>query len=279
MMTNAEALRAAAERLAAVSDTARLDAELLLAHALGCTRSDLLLRHMPEPAPAAFSALVERRLGHEPVAYITGVQEFFGRPFAVAPGVLIPRADSETVVEAALAACPALASGPARVLDCGVGPGTLLLTVLAECPLAQGVGIDRSAEALAIAARNAQALGLADRAGLHQRDWTLPGWRDGLGLFDLVLANPPYVEQAAQLDPQVRQWEPAGALFAGPDGLDDYRLLVPQLPALLAPGGVAVVEIGATQGPAVTALAEAASLSVQLHRDLGGRPRALIVRF
>lgn len=274
-MTNAEALRAAAERLAGVTDTARLDAELLLAHALGCTRSELLLRHMRDPVPAAFAAMVERRLAHEPVAYITGMQDFFGRPFAVAPGVLIPRADSETVVEAALAACPA----PVRVLDCGTGPGTLLLTVLAERPAAQGWGIDRSAEALAIAAANAQALGLADRAMLVQRDWTLPGWRDGLGQFDLVLANPPYVEQAADLDPQVRQWEPAGALFAGADGLDDYRLLVPQLPALLAPGGVAVVEIGATQGPAVSALAQGHGLSVQLHHDLGGRPRALVVRF
>lgn len=278
-MTNAEALRAAADRLAAVSDTARLDAELLLAHALGCSRSELLLRYMQQPVPAAYIALVERRLAHEPVAYITGVQEFFGRPFAVAPGVLIPRADSETVVEAALAACPVPTSVPARVLDCGVGPGTLLLTVLAECPAAHGVGIDRSGEALAIAASNAQALGLADRANLRQRDWTVPDWLDGLGLFDLVLANPPYVEQAAELDPQVSQWEPAGALFAGADGLDDYRLLVPQLPALLAPGGMAVLEIGATQGPAVSALAQAQGLTVALHRDLGGRPRALVVRF
>lgn len=278
-MTNAEALRAAAGRLAAVSDTARLDAELLLAHALGCSRSDLLLRHMPEPAPAAFAALVERRMAHEPVAYITGTQEFFGRAFVVAPGVLIPRADSETVVEAALAACPSPASVPARVLDCGVGPGTLLLTVLGECPAAHGVGIDRSGEALAIAARNVQALGLAERAELHQRDWTVPGWSDGLGRFDLVLANPPYVEQAADLDPQVRQWEPAGALFAGADGLDDYRLLVPHLPALLAPGGTAVVEIGATQAPAVAALAQAQGLAATLHHDLGGRPRALVLRF
>lgn len=274
-MTNAEALRAAADRLAAVSDTARLDAELLLAHVLGCSRSDLLLRHLLEPVPTAYTALVERRLAHEPVAYITGVQEFFGRPFAVAPGVLIPRADSETVVEAALAACPA----PARVLDCGVGPGTLLLTVLAECPAAHGVGIDRSGEALAIAASNTRAMGLADRADLRQRDWTVPGWHEGLGLFDLVLANPPYVEHAAELDAQVSQWEPAGALFAGADGLDDYRLLVPQLPALLAPGGVAVLEIGATQGPAVSALAQAQGLAVSLHCDLGGRPRALVVRF
>jgi len=270
-----QALRAAAERLAGVSDTARLDAELLMAHALGCTRSDLLLRHLPDPAPAAFDPLVERRLAHEPVAYITGAQDFFGRPFAVAPGVLIPRADSESVVEAALAAVPA----PSRVLDCGVGPGTLLLTVLAECGAATGVGIDRSAEALAIAHGNAGALGLADRARLELRDWTAPDWKEGLGRFDLVLSNPPYVETGAVLDPQVGQWEPAGALFAGPDGLDDYRLLIPQLPDLLAEGGVAVLEIGATQADAVGAMACEIGFAVTIDQDLGNRPRALALRF
>ncbi|MEO0033940.1 MAG: hypothetical protein RLZZ08_15 [Pseudomonadota bacterium] len=273
--TVADALRAAADRLAAATDTARLDAELLMAHALGCTRSDLLLRHMRAAAPGAFAALVERRLAHEPVAYITGAQEFFGREFAVAPGVLIPRADSETLVVAALDTVPS----HGRVLDCGVGPGTLLLTVLAEMPTATGVGIDRSGEALAIARANTAGLGLADRAGLLERDWSVAGWADGLGLFDLVLANPPYVETSALLDPQVRGWEPAGALFAGPDGLDDYRLLIPQLPGLLAPGGAAVVEIGATQAEAVSAIAQGVGFAAHLCRDLGGRPRALILRF
>lgn len=268
------AIRTAGSRLVAVTDTARLDAELLMAHALGCTRSDLLLRHMQDEAPASFSGLVDRRMKHEPVAYITGTQEFFGLEFAVAPGVLIPRADSETIVEAALDACPA----PARVLDCGTGPGTLLLAVLAQRPDAQGVGIDRSAEALAIAAINADRLDLAARATLMRRDWSAEGWSDGLGSFDLILANPPYVETDALLDRQVRQWEPAGALFAGADGLDDYRKLIPQLPAQLNDGGVAVVEIGATQADAVSAIAQAAGFSAELRHDLGGRPRALVLR-
>lgn len=267
-------LRTAATRLAEVTDTARLDAELLMAHALGCTRSDLLLRHMQDDVPPSFDALVERRIAHEPVAYITGTQEFFGLEFAVAPGVLIPRADSETLVEAALEA----GDGPIRVLDCGTGPGTLLLTVLVQHAGAQGVGVDRSADALTIAATNAERLGVAGRAQLLLRDWSQGNWADGLGRFDLILANPPYVEQDAALDPQVRQWEPAGALFAGPDGLDDYRLLIPQLPALLAPDGVAVVEIGATQAAAVTAIAQAAGFSAELHHDLGGRARALVLR-
>lgn len=268
------ALREATARLAATSDTARLDAEVLMAHALGVTRSDLLVRHMDQPEPAAFTALVERRALHEPVAYIVGSQEFFGRPFAVTPATLIPRADSESVVEAALAACPA----PARVLDCGTGTGALLLTVLAECPAATGVGIDRSTAALAVAQANAAALDLAACARMIAADWHQPGWAERLGTFDLILANPPYVEEDAPLDPDVARFEPAGALFAGPDGLDDYRVLIPQLPALLAPGGVAVLEIGHTQAPAVAEIAAAAGFLAEVRPDLAGRPRAVLLR-
>ena len=270
--TIAAALRAAAERLAGTSDTARLDAEVLMAHALGVSRSDVLLRHMGDAAPPGFEDLVERRAGHEPVAYITGTQEFYGRSFHVTSDVLIPRADSEAVVEAALEAVPSAG----RFLDCGVGSGALLLTLMAERPGAEGVGIDRSEAALAVAAANARALGLT--AGLERRDWTRPGWSEGLGRFSLVIANPPYVEAGAELDPDVARWEPAGALFAGADGLDDYRILGPQLPALLAEGGVAVLEIGATQADAVAAIARAAGFAAELCRDLGGRPRALILR-
>lgn len=273
-MTIAEALRDAAARLAATSDTARLDAELLMAHALGVSRSDLLLRHMSDVPPPHFAALAARRLEHEPLAYITGQQEFFGLPLRVTHDTLIPRADSEVLVEAALAARP----GAARVLDCGTGTGALLLAVLAGLPAAQGVGIERSAAALEVARANAAALGLAQRAALHQADWTLPGWAGGLGQFDLVLANPPYVEDEAELAASVRAYEPAEALFAGPEGLDAYRVLVPQLPALLAPGGLALIEIGHTQADAVTEIARAAGLEAELHRDLGGRPRALALQ-
>lgn len=271
--TVAAALRAAAARLADSSDTARLDAEVLMAHALGVSRSDLLLRHMNAPEPAAFAALVERRAGHEPVAYIVEQQEFFGRRFSVTPATLIPRADSESVVEAALAAC----SAPARVLDCGTGTGALLLTVLAECPAANGVGIDRSPDALAVAQGNAHALGLADRARMVEADWHQPGWSADLGQFNLILANPPYVEDAAPLDRDVAAFEPAGALFAGPEGLDDYRALIPQLPALLAPDGVVVLEIGHTQAPAVAQIAAAAGFASVVRPDLAGRPRALVL--
>jgi release factor glutamine methyltransferase len=274
MSTVADALREAARRLEAVTDTARLDAELLMAEVLGVSRSELLLRHTVDPEPDVFQALVTRRLAHEPVAQILGRKEFYGREFRVGRAVLTPRADSETTVAAALEACPRAR----RVLDCGTGSGALLLTLLAEWPEARGVGIDRSASALAVAADNAARLGLSDRAELRLADWRVPGWAGDLGPFDCVIANPPYVEAGAELDPSVSRYEPAEALYAGPEGLDDYRLLVPQLPALLEPKGAAVLEIGAVQAEAVGQLAAAAGFASELRRDLGGRARALILR-
>jgi release factor glutamine methyltransferase len=274
--TIGERLRIAAAELGEVSPSARLDVELLMAAALGVSRSDLLLRHMRDAVPAGFDALYGRRLAHEPVAYILGQAEFYGLEFRVTPAVLIPRADSETLIDAGLAAFAD--QPPLRVLDCGTGSGALLLAALAQWPGAAGVGIDRSGEALAVAAGNARRLGLDGRVQLLGRDWDNPGWADDLGRFDLVLANPPYVEIDAPLARVVRDHEPAGALFAGPEGLDAYRRLVPQLQGLLAPGGVALVEIGSRQAPAVTALADASGLSSHLHRDLAGRPRALEMR-
>lgn len=269
-MNIAQALRVAAERLAETSDTPRLDAEVLMAHALGVSRSDLLLRHTGDGTPETFTALVERRARHEPVAYITGWQEFFGLRFTVTPDVLIPRGDSEVLVERALAVRPDATS----VLDCGTGSGALLLAVLAGLPEAQGIGIDISPAALQVADGNAQQLGIS-RARFLERSWRSPGWADDLGQFDLILANPPYVEAEADLASSVRDHEPAQALFSGLEGLDDYRALIPRLPALLAPGGLALVEIGASQAAAVTAIASAAGLSATLHRDLAQRPRVL----
>lgn len=278
-MTVGEAIRVAAERLAATSDTARLDAELLMAHALGLTRSDMLLRAMRDPAPATFAALVERRAAHEPVAYITGWTEFYGRRFDVAPGVLIPRSDSETLIDAALERM----LDPRRVLDLGTGSGALLFTILLERPQAAGVGIDASRDAIEIALGN----GIGFDAEHHllddwewqlfHRSWHTPGWADDLGTFDLIMCNPPYVESDAALDPQVRDFEPASALFAGPEGLDDYRILVPQLRGLMNAGAAVVLEIGANQAVAVSALAEASGFAVELRRDLAGRSRALIL--
>lgn len=261
----------AADQLAATSDTARLDAELLMAHALGATRSDMLLRHMRDPAPPEFADRVARRIRHEPVAYIIGLQEFWSLSLGIIPGVLIPRGDSETVVRAALAAKP----GARRVLDLGTGSGALLLALLSELPEAEGVGVEASDRAGMMAAANVSDLGFAGRAQIVPFDWNRPDQMAQLGRFDLIVSNPPYVEDDADLDPQVRDYEPAEALFAGPDGLDDYRVLVPQLTALLTGDGVALFEIGHQQADAVSAIGAAAGLSAQLHRDLAGRARVL----
>ncbi len=231
-----------------------------MAHLFGVTRSELLLRHMRDPSPPGYPALVERRAGHEPVAYITGRQEFYGLPLHVTPATLIPRGDSETLVAAALEAKP----DAARVLDLGTGSGALLLAVLAHLRQAQGVGIDRSPQAVAVAARNAEALGLRPQTSFREGDWHGEGWADDLGAFDLILCNPPYVESTAALDRQVAEFEPATALFAGPEGLDDYRILIPQLRGLMAPHGLAVLEIGANQAAAVGALAAASGFAVGL---------------
>jgi release factor glutamine methyltransferase len=274
-MTVGEAIREATARLAATSDTARLDAELLMAHALGVTRSDMLLRHMREECPPGFAELLGRRAACEPVAHITGVQEFYGREFRVSRDVLIPRGDTETLIDAALECAPAAR----RVLDLGTGSGALLVTALLELAEATGTAIDASAAALDIARANACKHGLAeDRARFLLRDWTQVGWADGLGRFDLILCNPPYVEAEADLDPEVRDYEPASALFAGPEGLDDYRLLIPQIRKLMNPDGVAIFEIGRAQAEAVSEIAHSHGFAVELRRDLANRPRALLLR-
>jgi release factor glutamine methyltransferase len=266
------ALAAASAGLATVSETARLDAELLMAHALGVERDALLLGDQERPAPEGFDALVERRLAHEPIAYIIGRRDFWTIRLAVGTGALVPRPDSETLIEAAVAHFGE--RGPTTVLDLGTGPGTLLLAALAQWPEARGLGVDASDDALAYAKRNAAALGLAGRAVFRSGDWT-----EGLeGRFELILCNPPYIEARATLPPDVADWEPAGALYAGVDGLDAYRRLAPLLGPRLAPGGIACIEIGAGQAAAVSALFAAEGFIIEARADLGGIPRALILR-
>ncbi len=265
---------AIAEAAARISSaTPRLDAELLMAHALGVSHPDLLLKHLGDPAPASFDALVQRRLNHEPVAYITRSRGFWTIEIGVGPGVLVPRADSETLIEVAVARFAGTA-GPGRVLDLGTGPGTLLLAALAEWPEATGVGVDASDTALDYARRNTKALGMAERVELRRGDWAT----SLTGQFDLILCNPPYIGITEELGPEVREHEPPSALFAGADGLDDYRRIIPDLPRLLAPGGIAVLEIGWTQSAVVSQLMGDAGLDPVLHHDLGGRPRAVAVK-
>ncbi len=268
-MTVTEALADAARRLAATSPTPRLDAELLMAHALGTSREALLLGDRDMAVPSAFEALVARRLAHEPVAYIVGRQAFWTLELEVSPAVLIPRADSETLIEAAIAHFGDRA--PRRILDMGTGSGALLLAALAHWPEATGVGVDMSEAALAVAARNAAQLGMADRAVMTLGSWDVATSGD----YDLVLCNPPYIAQGESLPPDVAEHEPASALFAGADGLDDYRLIAPAL--RLPPGGVACIEIGATQAGAVTALFAARGFLTRVETDLAGRDRCVVV--
>ena len=264
------ALAAAASRLAVASATPRLDAELLMAHALDATREQLLLRHLGDPIPDAFALLVDRRLAHEPVAYITGRRDFWTISLAVGPGVLIPRPDSETLIEAAVEHFAGRA--PATILDLGTGPGTLLLAALAQWPEAHGLGIDESDRAEQYFEINADDLGMEGRARFKHGDWA----SDTEGSFDLILCNPPYIATDEQLPADVREHEPSGALFAGADGLDDYRVIAAQLPRLIAPGGMAAIEIGATQAAAVSGLLTAQGLSVVVRRDLAGRDRCVV---
>ncbi len=220
-----------------------------------------------------FQALVERRAGGEPIAYILGRREFWSLDLVVTPDVLIPRPDSETLIEAALHEIAP--DAVPRILDLGTGSGALLLAALSEWPGAWGLGVDRSLAALDVAQGNAGRLGLCARAAFVQGDWA--GALVGGG-WDLVLANPPYVATGAELGPGVAAFEPAGALFAGTDGLDAYRRLIPDLPRLLARGGVAIVEIGCAQAAVVSKMARNCGLNVQVRPDLGRRDRALILR-
>jgi release factor glutamine methyltransferase len=229
----------------------------------------------------ALRSLTARRIRREPMAYILGEREFWGLPFKVTPAVLVPRPDSETVIEAVLAVMPDRTRAW-RILDLGVGSGCLLLTLLHEYPRARGVGLEASPEALAVAQENAQRLGVADRTILQAGDWHRPDWRDGLGgPFDLVVSNPPYIERAAidRLMPEVSSFEPRLALDGGPDGLDAYRVIAAAGPKLVTTGGFLVVEGGQGQASEISRLFSAGGLSpLAPWKDLGGIERVVAAR-
>jgi release factor glutamine methyltransferase len=278
MITLVKAWKSAQARLAAAGiDQPSIDARLMLEAAAGVSRIDILTDPYRELTPEeeqAFDAYLARRERREPVSHILGRKGFWKIMVGVTRDVLTPRADTETVVEVALAAFPDPAQ-PISILDLGVGSGAILLAILADRPAAKGLGVDISDEALAVARENAANLDLNTRCALLRGDWTA-GLADEN--FDLVVANPPYIPSAdiETLDPEVRDHEPRLALDGGPDGLDAYRLLAPEILRVLKPGGVFAVEIGYDQARAVEALfRDAGALNVQTVKDLGDRDRVV----
>lgn len=260
-------------------EESRREARLLLGHVLGRVPGLLTTeaREAVAVADAAlFRNLVARRAAHVPAAHLTGMRGFWTLDLAVTPDVLVPRPDTETLIEAALDLLPDR-NAVRRVLDLGTGSGALLLAALGEFPDALGIGVDRSPATLALARRNAMRHGLAARALFLCGDWSASLRAE----FDLVLSNPPYIRsgEIAGLAPEVRDHEPRAALDGGKDGLDAYRAIIADLPRVLAPSGLAVVELGAGQAEDVAALARDCGLAVvQLRQDLGGIPRAIGVR-
>ncbi len=258
----------------------RRDARVLVGAVLGVDLAAMLAhpeRPVGEAERARVEAAVRRRAAREPVSRILGVREFWGLEFRLGAETLDPRPDSETVVAALLEGLAGV--GAPRVLDLGTGTGCLLLAVLAERPDASGVGVDAAAGAVTVAAENAAALGLAERAEFRLRDWRRAGWREGLGRFHAVIANPPYIPDAdvAGLEPEVRVYDPHAALAGGGDGLDPYRLLIPQLAELMVPGGIAAFEVGIAQAPEVAEMFAAAGFRAGgVRDDLGGVARAVV---
>ena len=255
-----------------------VDARILLCVAAGIDRATLISdpdRAIEPAAAARFDTYVARRLAREPVSRILGRREFWSLDLEVTSAVLDPRPDTETLVSAALAYLGLRRGDPLRILDLGTGSGAILCATLRDCPMALGWGVDRSPEACRVARDNLARCGFAARGLVLCADWVAAL---GAARFDLVLSNPPYVETAAieRLDPEVRLHDPHAALDGGSDGLDAYRLLAVQAPALLAPGGALFLEVGAGQAGAVAALLEDAGLHpLGSARDLAGIERVV----
>jgi release factor glutamine methyltransferase len=272
-LTLDEAMRLLAE---AGIDNPRGEARLLLAHALGISRDQTLTATPTPDESARFEALVVRRGAHEPFAYITGRKEFWSLDFEVGPGVLVPRPDTESLVEEAIRLVPDRGA-PLRVADLGTGSGALLIAALKEFSNATGIGFESSRPAHGYASRNAARL-IGARAEIRLADWNRAD-----GPFDLVFSNPPYIPSAdiESLAPDVSRYEPRQALDGGPDGLEAYRGLAKLLPGLLKSGGHALLEIGLGQANAMANAVEPLFRTLEIVRivpDLSGVPRCVILR-
>ncbi len=285
MPAAAQALRDAAAKLKAAGvEQAVADARLLLAAASGRRIEDIIREPDAELSAqhmAAYVAMVARRTAREPVSRILGRREFWGLEFEITAGTLDPRADSETLISAALAEIKQR-NRPMRILDIGTGSGCLLLALLSEFPHAAGTGVDISQEALDVARRNAGRLGFSGRAQFIRCDVRNAGWAGRMGgPFDLVIANPPYIENdaIAALAPEVARFDPYEALAGGADGLEFYRIITISVADLLYPGALVIVETGAGQAEAVRNMLRRAGLAaLRLHHDVGGIARAVAGR-
>jgi len=274
-----ELIKQASKQLATTGvETAVLDARLLLQAASGLRHEEIVVEPdlvIPPEVAARFQSLIERRCRFEPVSRILGNREFYGRSFWVTPDVLDPRADTETLIGAALAL--AKGRGPLRILDLGTGSGAIAVTLLAELPGAKAVASDLSAAALQVAKGNAEALGVANRASFVQANWF-----DGVdGRFDLIVSNPPYIPlgDIAGLAVDVRDFDPPKALDGGPDGLEAYRRIAGGAGGHLTPGGHVILEIGAGQENAVNDLFRGQGfVRESRHFDLAGHIRCLVLR-
>jgi release factor glutamine methyltransferase len=280
-MSIAQARRAVADRLRDFGlETPDLDARLIVGHALGLAHAALTVesaRRLSASETEKLGGYLARRLGHEPVARIVGRKEFWSLPLRITPAVLVPRPETEIVVEAALAVSERVRA--LRIADLGVGSGAILLALLTELPNGYGVGTDRDADALAIARHNAEQLGLAGRAAFAACDFGTAL----AGPCDLVVSNPPYIPtpDIATLAPEVREFDPRPALDGGADGLAAYRAIAADARRLLAPGGWLAVEIGIGQAEVVSGLLAGGGLepAEQPRRDLAGIPRVVMARY
>jgi len=274
-------LQKAVHILSDISTTPRLDAEILMAHALNMERSEMLLHSYELSVPDNFQSFVERRLLSEPMAYIVGVQDFWDLTLKVTSDVLIPRPDSETMIDWAVQLFQD--EPPKSIIDLGTGSGALLLAALSIFPMAHGVGIDKSQAAIDIAQYNSMLNNnsmnsLQDRSEFMVGDWTQPEWDKSFkSSFDLILCNPPYIGLDEILMKDVADFEPSSALFSGSKGLEDYQLLIPQLRSLLTQNGKILLEIGSTQAVDVSNIALQNDYLVIKKQDLAGLDRILLL--
>lgn len=254
----------------------RIDAEVLLSHVLSMDKLQMLLSNslpVSDFQYSEFLKLLQRRQNCEPIAYCIGYKEFWGRDFFVTPATLIPRPDTECIIELAIAQSKSFENQPIKILDLGTGSGCIPITLLCEIPLSKATSCDISAEALSVARKNAQALGVIERINFVQSNW----FSNLDDKYDIITANPPYIDESAQLMPDVLNFEPHSALFAEDKGLQHYRSIAKGAKSHLKPDGAIIIEVGYDQATSVTDIFQQAGFTLQIiKKDIANIDRALL---